>query len=73
VPQEQEIELVVAIEGELDPAAAKLNSGNRSIRYDFVARARVNQKEWESVFFGIRGKLLAGIRNTVYFAVRARK
>jgi hypothetical protein len=73
VPQEQKIELVVAIERELYSAAAKLNSGKRSIRYDFVARARMNQEEWKFVFFCICGKLPAGIRDTVYFAVRARK
>jgi hypothetical protein len=73
VPREQEIKLVVAIERELDSTAAKLNSGKRSIRYDFVARARMNQEEWESVFFCISRKLPARIRDTVYFAVRTGK
>ena len=73
VPQEQKIEFVVAIERKRRPAAAQLNSGNRSIRYHFVARARVNQEEGESVFFGIGGKLPAGIRDAVYFPVRTGK
>jgi hypothetical protein len=73
VPQEQKIELVVAIEREFDPAAAELNSGDRSFCYHFVPRARVNQEKCESAFFCKCGKLPAGVRDAVDFTVRTRK
>jgi len=73
VPQEEKIELVVTIERKLGAAAAQLNSGNRTIRNYLVARARVNQEEFVSVFFRKCGKFPAGIGDTVDFAVRAGK
>jgi hypothetical protein len=73
LPQEQKVELVVAVERKSDPAAAQLHSGDGSIRNHFVTRARVNQEECESAFSCELGKLPAGIRDAVNFAVGARE
>src|SRR4029077_12354669 len=64
---------VVAIEGKLSAASGKLNSGQGSIGHYFVDRASMNQQKWESAFFRECGKLSAGIRDTVDFAVGARE
>ena len=73
MPQEQKIEFVVAVEREFHPAAGQLHSGKSSICYHFATRAGVNHEEIESVFLCECGKLPAGIRDAVNFAVGARK
>jgi hypothetical protein len=73
VPQEQKVKLVVAVQGEFGPAAAKLDSGDRSVGYHLIERPSVNEEECQSMFFCKRGELPAGIRHAVYFTVRARK
>jgi hypothetical protein len=64
---------MVAVEGKPSATSAELNSGQGSIRHYFVLRAGMNQEKWESAFFRECGKLSAGVRDTIDFAVRARK
>jgi hypothetical protein len=73
VPQKQEIELVVAVEGKFGGSAPQLDTRHRAIHRSFAPRSGVHEEKLKAVFPRERGKLAAGVRHAVNFAVRAGK
>src|ERR1700691_1312281 len=64
---------MMPIERKLNRASTQLNPSHRTIGYDFVGGAGVDQEERESVLLGKRGKLSAGARHPVNLTVGAWK